>query len=526
VSVYARRRLVALGAAIVLAAGVAVAVAALVGGGDSAPATGTARLVPASALAFVHLSTDAGRAGTRRAAALLRKFPTLEALGRRIVGALSRTGRGLGVDYGRDIAPWIGNEAALALVDVGNGVASSEIVVGVHDRAGARGFLGRLGRPARTSVVGGVEVSDYGGQAVAFVSGYLVTGPDAVVREAIALGAGHGAALADAGPYRRAIAGAPAGRVLDAYASAAGVRRVLAPSGGLLGALGTLLGRPGLEGAYLAVTARAHSAEVHVHEALAPGARPPAPFAPTLAAAAHAPAVAFLDATGLDRRLPGLLALARSSSLTAGLGPLLGRIAAALRGAGVDLRRDVAPLVAGETAVILTPNQPLPTLTMVARTSDEARARTMLASLQGPLARVLGAATAGSGTVPTFTQHVVAGAVAYRLRINPALEVDYAVANGRIVVSTSLNGIAAAMGGKGSLAGDSKFRSVIGGPKRVTSVLFLDLDQLLRLGAQTGLDQDPQFLAVRKDLRRVHAVGLTASSGEAQTTAELSLQIP
>jgi hypothetical protein len=60
----------------------------------------------------------------------------------------------------------------------------------------------------------------------------------------------------------------------------------------------------------------------------------------------------------------------------------------------------------------------------------------------------------------------------------------------------------------------------------VTSVLFLDLDQLLRLGAQTGLDQDPQFLAVRKDLRRVHAVGLKASSGEAETTAELSLQIP
>jgi hypothetical protein len=301
---------------------------------------------------------------------------------------------------------------------------------------------------------------------------------------------------------------------------------VLAPSGGALGALGGLLARPGLQGAYLAVTAHAHSANVHVHEALAPGTRPATPFAPTLAAAAHAPAMAFLDATGLDRRLPGLLALARSTSLTAGLGPLLGRIGNALAGAGVDLRRDVAPLVAGETAVVLTPNQPVPTLTVVARTPDEARARTMLASLQGPLARVLGAATAGSGTVPTFTQHAVAGAIAYRLRVNAALEVDYAVVNGRIVVSTSLNGIAAAMGGKGSLAGDSTFRAVTGGPKRVTSVLFLDLDQLLRLGAQAGLDQDPQFLAVRKDLRRVHAVGLAASSGEAQSTAELSLQIP
>jgi hypothetical protein len=94
-------------------------------------------------------------------------------------------------------------------------------------------------------------------------------------------------------------------------------------------------------------------------------------------------------------------------------------------------------------------------------------------------------------------------------------------------VSTSLAGIAAAMGAKGALAGDATYHFVTtGAPKRVTSILFLDLNQLLRVGAQTGLDQDPQFLAVRNDLRRVHAVGLTASGRGIDTTAELSLQIP
>jgi hypothetical protein len=78
-----------------------------------------------------------------------------------------------------------------------------------------------------------------------------------------------------------------------------------------------------------------------------------------------------------------------------------------------------------------------------------------------------------------------------------------------------------------ALADDATYREAVpSGRDPVTSVLFLDLDQLLRLGAQMGLDQDPRFLAVRDDLRRVHAVGLTASSGEADTTAELSLQIP
>jgi hypothetical protein len=162
-------------------------------------------------------------------------------------------------------------------------------------------------------------------------------------------------------------------------------------------------------------------------------------------------------------------------------------------------------------------------LTIVARTTDEARARTTLASLQAPLARALSTAS----TVPTFTQQAVAGVTAYRLRVSPALELDYAVSDGKIAVSTGLPGIAAAFGAKGGLAGDPTYRAAVtGGSSSTTSILFLDLDQLLRLGAQMGLDQDPRFLAVRSDLRRVHAVGLTASGGEADTTAELSLQIP
>ena len=44
----------------------------------------------------------------------------------------------------------------------------------------------------------------------------------------------------------RASAACPPSASLDAYASAAGVRAVLAPRDGLLGALGALLDRPGL----------------------------------------------------------------------------------------------------------------------------------------------------------------------------------------------------------------------------------------------------------------------------------------
>jgi hypothetical protein len=269
--------------------------------------------------------------------------------------------------------------------------------------------------------------------------------------------------------------------------------------------------RPGLKAGGLALTARAQAADVWVHETGAGGRG----FTPTLDTAVPAGALAFLDVAGLDRALPRILAVARKL----GVQSLLEQAGAALTSAGVHLR-SLAPLLSGETAIAITS---APALTIVARTANEARARTALAALQAPLARALGTAS----TVPTFTQRTVAGVPVYGLRISPALELDYAVGRGRIAVSTGVGGIAAAFTGKGGLAGDPAYRAAVtGGSSSTTSILFLDLDQLLRLGAQLGLDQDPRFLAVRSDLRRVHAVGLTASGGEADTTAELSLQIP
>jgi hypothetical protein len=58
-----------------------------------------------------------------------------------------------------------------------------------------------------------------------------------------------------------------------------------------------------------------------------------------------------------------------------------------------------------------------------------------------------------------------------------------------------------------------------------TSLLFLDFSQLLSLGEQTGLTRSAAFEALRPDLERIRAVGLNSASGEADTTAELILQI-
>ena len=59
----------------------------------------------------------------------------------------------------------------------------------------------------------------------------------------------------------------------------------------------------------------------------------------------------------------------------------------------------------------------------------------------------------------------------------------------------------------------------------MTSLLFLDFDQLLSLGEQTGLTRSARYRAPRADLQRIRAIGLQSSSGEADSTAELFLQI-
>jgi hypothetical protein len=96
-----------------------------------------------------------------------------------------------------------------------------------------------------------------------------------------------------------------------------------------------------------------------------------------------------------------------------------------------------------------------------------------------------------------------------------------------VVVSTSLEGIAGVAERARSLAAGPSYRAVLGAsPKRVTSLLFLDFSQLLSLAEQTGLTRGVRYRALKPDLEKIRAVGLYSTRGEADTTAELFLQIP
>jgi hypothetical protein len=190
----------------------------------------------------------------------------------------------------------------------------------------------------------------------------------------------------------------------------------------------------------------------------------------------------------------------------------------------VSLADDLMPLLDRRGALIATPGDDAPVLTFVLDDVEEEHALDVLSRLQPALIDLVGSEALGQA--PTFGAAEVAGVTAATAYLAPGLELSYAAWDGRLVVSTALEGIAAVRKEDG-LPGTEGFDAVLGGrPSALSALVFLDLNQLLTLGEQAGLAEDPRYLAVRDDLQKLRAAGAVVSRGEDFTTAELTFQIP
>jgi hypothetical protein len=511
---FAEHRWRALAALAVVAAVALAAGLVLAGGGEDAPPDDAARLVPANALAYVHLSTDPERAADRRFAELAAALPPLARLRDQAAAAIAPTA----FDVERDVRPWLGDELAYAAVSP----ADSLVLAAVADRPKAEALVARVGNLSAAQEHRGVPVLVAGRTAIAFVGDFLALGTEPAVRAAIDRADGDGEPLADADAFARALDGAPADRSLVAYASGDGVRQVLAPRGGLLGTLGALLDRPGLVAAGGALSAEPGGLRAHVR--LAGGAPRDAAFEPVLLERVPERAAAYLGVRGATR-LARLAERLGAEETVAAL-----RDAAAVE-AGVDLDGDVLAPLSGEVAVAVTgpADDPsgtgggAPVVTLKARTADARRTGSALARLQQPLERRL----ALPGTAPGFKPEPVGGLEAFTLRVTPELAPSYAVSGDGLVLSTAPAGLEPP---RGTLAASEAFGATIGDvPESADSLVFLDLRQLLALGEQTGLTAIPSLATARDDLRRVRAAGAVVShepTNPSDTNAELFLQIP
>ena len=197
---------------------------------------------------------------------------------------------------------------------------------------------------------------------------------------------------------------------------------------------------------------------------------------------------------------------------------------AAQRQGGVSFEKELLPLLDHRGALVASPGKGAPVITFILDDVDEETALDVLARLQPALIHLLGSEELGQA--PTFGSAEVAGVTAATAQLAPGLELSYAAFDERLVVSTALQGIAAVKRGEG-LPGEDGFDAVLSDrPDSLSALLFLDLNQLLTLGEQAGLAEDPRYLAVRDDLQKLRAAGAVVSREEDFTTAELTFQIP
>ena len=525
-------------AAVATAIAAAVVVVVVVGTGSSIepPATGAATVVPGDALAYVHFSTDHSRPAVRSALQLAAGLPTFSVLSgvvtsrlAAIAGGSTGSGASSSLNYQDDIRPWLGKEAAIAFLNTTTSTAGSEIVLDVKSLAKARNFVAHSGASHAGSRHGVNRYRLKTGTELAFVRHYLVLGQPATVDSAIDAAQSRTSSLAGSSEYQRAAAGEPAGRVMDMYFSTAGITRLLAPQGGVIGPVGALLYQLSELGSTVSVSATGAGARLYVHTALAggPGGHGGREFTPTLASALPSGSLLALDVTGLNRVAPRVLGAGADVGIAGQLGPLLGHLGTALGSEGVNVH-SIEGLFGGETAVAIAPvSKGTPALVVLARTKNDHKVREQLANLEVPLSQLFPAPKQGSGQVPEFSAHQVDGVSAHQIMLAPGLALDYAVFRGLVVVSTSLQGIAAVAHHSGSLRSEPAYSQTLPGqPRPVTSLLFADFSKLLRLAERTGLVRGATYQALRPDLNRIRAVGLQTTRGQEDSTAQITLDIP
>jgi len=463
----------------------------------------------------VHLSTDAGRENDDELIDRLERFPAYGKVRDLVKQAVSRQG---GLDLRRDVRPWLGDEAAFALLPSSGTVAPSLLLLSVADEAKAETVVSRAAGSESGADHRGVSVRRVGGVAAAFTGGFLAIGQEPAVRAAIDRSEGAGANLAESASYLAASASRPPQRVIEAYLSPEGVRRVLRPQSGLLGALGGAIDHPGLRGASLSASPADGGVDVLVRAART--GSDSKPFRAELLDTVPESAFGYLGLGGL--------AAAGDLLPRAGADLLLERAREALPAdAGVDLDRDVLAPLRGEVAVSVAPSLPFPEVTLVARTADEQRTREALGRLQGVLADALAPAGEAGGSVPTFEERELDGVTASALSLGPAFELIYAVFDGLLVVSTSGSGIERVRERGDSLRDTKAFKRAVGDvPERSEALVFLDLRQLLTLGDLAGLTNTGALQTARDDLRRIRTVGAAARREGNDTIAEFFLEVP
>jgi hypothetical protein len=526
----ARRRLVAaLGAALAAILFLSLAAPSLPcqvpGAGPCPPPDDAQDLVPANALAYLHANIDPDSDQYAEAAEALAALPMITSQALADVQALLPR-PGAGADFGRDIAPWFGGQAALAELPGARGGDQRVALLEIDDAEGAATFAeeAAAGRP-RVSDHREIEVAvDADGWATAEVEGFLAIGRERAVHAVIdvATGADGASSIAEDSAASEVRDELPDHRLAEAYLSPDGAERFIAQGEGPLASLAPFASVQSTRGVGAALSADGGELELAMRSAIDPdrarvdpgffGAL--APFEPELPDRLPGDSLAYAGFGDPERSVEELLAQATAQAPGIAMG--FEGLARELRRDGdLDIERQLLPALGDEVAFLIEPRSrseerpadPAPFLGLVARDVDEDRARNALARLQRPIVDAIEPEL--DLQAPVFRDLDVAGVEARSLRISPTIELTYGITDGLVIVATDPEGVQRLVERDGSLDDAEMFeRATDGFPNRVSLLAFLDLRGLILAAERLGLGEDPVYGIFAPEIRALRALGL------------------
>ena len=542
-----RRLLAAFAAAIAVALFIGLAVPNLPcyfpAGDRCPPDDDAAEIVPASALAYVHVNADPETDQVEELAQIAERFPLISRqLGAQLVAPAPGEESGI-PDFRRLIEPWFGGEAALALLESPAGNTEEVTVLEVEDEKRASEYARRLAAgEIETERYRGVEIEiDQRGSATAQVDGFLVVGASSGgVRGIIdtATGAKGSEPLAEDDAAEEIRDELPDHRFLEAWFSRGGAK--LISEGSTFGGPLALFVSPGsTRGAAAALAAGEDSIELAIRSELDPKREKARPgfFAAFPSFEAGLPerlspdALAYLGLGDPARTVRALLrqAATQAPGIASGFEDLVD----SLRKEGtLDVEKDLLPALGDEAAFAIEPERGgraagpggLPYLVFVAEGVDEERARRALADLQQPLAAATDPDTGLQA--PVFGEQTVEDVQIRTLRVSPTLELAYAIFDGIAVIATSPAGVERMVTEDGGLDSEDLFERATDDFEDELSLLaFLDLRQLLQEGFEAGLAEVPAFITFSEELRRLEALGLSVRTEDDLLTTDARLLV-
>jgi hypothetical protein len=510
------------------------------GGDVCPPADDAVHLVPSDALVYVHVNADPDTQQYKEASSIAARVPTItqQAIDR-LIGRLPGP-KGNPPDFARDIEPWFGGEAAIALVPAGAGAAEEIQLLEISNAAAAQRFADSIAT-GKTQTASYRDVSvqvDRRGLATALVGGFLAIGRESGVRDVIDSQSGASGTGSLAGdPAAQAARGdLPDDRLADVYISKDGIARFVANPRGPLTTFASVIGPGASKGAAAGLVATGQGLDLDVRSVLDPAREKAHPgffaafpkFQPSLAGSLPSGSLGYVGIGDPGSTLRALVGQAATEEpgLAAAVGDLVKTVS---KKGNVDLEAGLLPALGGEAAFALesksgggqgaaTQSSGTPYVAFLGtgiQGSDAARA---LSGIEAPLAAALNP----GGQPAAFTSHKVDGVTTHSLELSPSVDLTYALVASGLVVASDPAGVAKLARGGGGLSDVGLYKDATAGlPGEVSLLGYLNLQGLIALGERAGLAEDPAYATFAPEIRKLQALGLAVQSSDDELSTDL-----